>query len=77
MPGWSMGSIISCSLPGSIKALGRPDLVITGEGSIDAQTLQGKGPFGVAYKAKAKGLPVLAIAGKVPLIKDSNLQQYF
>ena len=64
-------------LTGFDKALEQADLVITGEGSIDAQTLQGKGPFGVAYKAKARGLPVLAIAGKVPLINDSNLQQYF
>ncbi|MEO5998644.1 MAG: glycerate kinase [Chitinophagaceae bacterium] len=59
------------------KALEKADLVITGEGSIDEQTLQGKGPFGVAFKAKAKGLPVIAIAGKVPLIKDMNLQKYF
>ncbi|HWK05600.1 MAG TPA: glycerate kinase [Puia sp.] len=64
-------------LTGFDKALEQADLVITGEGSIDAQTLQGKGPFGVAYKAKAKGLPVLAVAGKVPLIRDRGLQQYF
>ncbi|HEX9513869.1 MAG TPA: glycerate kinase [Puia sp.] len=64
-------------LTGFDKALEQADLVITGEGSIDEQTLQGKGPFGVAYKAKEKGLPVLAIAGKVPLIKDRDLQQYF
>lgn len=59
------------------KALEQADLVITGEGSIDEQTLQGKGPFGVAYKAKSKGLPVIALAGKVPLVKDMNLQKYF
>lgn len=64
-------------LTGFDKALEQADLVITGEGSIDEQTLQGKGPFGVAYKAKAKGIPVLAVAGKVPLTRDSNLQQYF
>jgi glycerate kinase len=59
------------------KSLERADLVITGEGSIDEQTLQGKGPFGVAFKAKLKGLPVIALAGKVPLVKDRNLQEYF
>lgn len=59
------------------SALERADLVITGEGSIDEQTLQGKGPFGVAYHAKLKGLPVVAFAGKVPLERNVNLQAYF
>ncbi|WP_285058159.1 glycerate kinase [Pedobacter ginsengisoli] len=59
------------------SALERVDLVITGEGSIDEQTLQGKGPFGVAYHAKLKGLPVVALAGKVPLERNVNLQAYF
>jgi glycerate kinase len=39
------------------------DLVITGEGRIDAQTLKGKTPMGVARVAKACGKPVLAIGG--------------
>jgi glycerate kinase len=34
------------------KHLQKADIVITGEGSIDEQTLEGKGPFGVAQKAK-------------------------
>ena len=59
------------------SALERADLVITGEGSIDEQTLQGKGPFGVAYHAKLKGLPVVAMAGKVPLERNVNLNAYF
>jgi len=58
-------------------AVEKADLVITGEGSIDEQTLQGKGPFGVAYQAKLKGLPVIAFAGKVPLERIPGLQQYF
>jgi len=41
------------------------DLVITGEGSMDAQTLFGKGPAGVAARAAAHGCPVAAIAGNV------------
>ena len=41
------------------------DLVITGEGSLDAQTLGGKGPAGVAAMAKAAGVPVVAVAGRV------------
>jgi glycerate kinase len=59
------------------KSLEKSDLVITGEGSIDEQTLQGKGPFGVANLAKAKGLPVVGLAGKVPLESKANLQKYF
>jgi glycerate kinase len=42
----------------------KADLIITGEGSIDEQTLEGKGPFGVAQKAKEKDLPVIALGGK-------------
>jgi len=38
-------------------------LVITGEGQIDAQTLDGKGPLGVAKLAAAQGLPTIAIVG--------------
>jgi len=64
-------------LTGFDHALEKSDLVITGEGSIDEQTLQGKGPFGVAYRAKLKGLPVIGLAGKVPLRKNENLQKYF
>ncbi len=39
------------------------DLVITGEGRIDAQTAFGKTPFGVAKVAKQSNIPVVAIAG--------------
>lgn len=59
------------------SSLEKADLVITGEGSIDEQTLQGKGPLGVAYRVKHKSLPVIAFAGKVPLGLNSDLQKYF
>lgn len=59
------------------KALDQSDLVITGEGSLDEQTLHGKGPFGVAFQAKQKKLPVLGLAGKVPLEPNEALNQYF
>lgn len=39
------------------------DLVITGEGRIDSQTLNGKTPIGVAQIAKRYGKPVIGIAG--------------
>lgn len=41
------------------------DMVITGEGKIDAQTLQGKGPLGIVRTAQAQGIPVIAIVGAV------------
>lgn len=53
------------------------DLVITGEGHIDEQTLQGKAPFGVALRAKAMNIPVVALAGRVPPQADAQLQRYF
>jgi len=64
-------------LTGFDKALAKADIVITGEGSIDEQTLQGKGPFGVARRAKLNGLPVIAFAGIVPLERTPSLQKYF
>ena len=39
------------------------DLVITGEGRMDAQSVHGKTPIGVAHTAKAFGKPVIAIVG--------------
>ena len=41
----------------------RADLVITGEGTLDGQTAEGKTPLGVARIATAQGVPVVAIAG--------------
>src|SRR5579859_2231982 len=49
-------------LTGFDQALENTSLVITGEGSIDEQTLQGKAPFGVAVHAKKKGLFVIGMA---------------
>jgi glycerate 2-kinase len=59
------------------SALKKADLVITGEGSIDEQTLQGKGPFGVAYRAKLQALPVIGLAGNIPRSANKNLQKFF
>jgi glycerate kinase len=53
------------------------DIVITGEGSIDLQTLQGKGPYGVAKAAKQKGIQVIGFAGKIPKEMPAQLQHYF
>lgn len=42
----------------------RCDLVITGEGSVDAQSLHGKAPVGLARMARAAGKPVWMICGR-------------
>ena len=52
---------------GFADALGRADFVITGEGSLDAQTLHGKAPVGVAAAARARGIPVAAVCGRLAL----------
>ena len=41
------------------------DLVITGEGRLDFQTVYNKAPIGVARLAKGRGIPVIAIAGSL------------
>lgn len=65
------------SLTNFDDALAGKDLVITGEGSIDLQTLHGKGPFGVAKRAKEKGIPVIGLAGKIPRSRIESLNEYF
>lgn len=59
------------------ESLEGKDLVITGEGSIDVQTLHGKGPFGVAKRAKAKKIPVIGLAGSVSKGAIASLEEYF
>ena len=48
------------------------DLIITGEGKIDSQTLTGKTPYGVLQRAKRQGIPVLAIGGTVHLTQEQT-----
>jgi glycerate kinase len=50
---------------GFAERLGRHDLVITGEGSFDWQSLRGKVVAGVAREALGVGRPVVVIAGQV------------
>ncbi|MEU6367327.1 glycerate kinase [Streptomyces sp. NPDC046931] len=52
---------------GFAPALERASLVITGEGSLDAQTLHGKAPAGVAAAARAAGREVVAVCGRLAL----------
>ncbi|MEQ8659629.1 MAG: glycerate kinase [Gammaproteobacteria bacterium] len=53
------------------------DLVITGEGRLDEQTLHGKTPHGVARVARARGIPVIAIGGGIADGADDALAGVF
>ncbi|MDT0305783.1 glycerate kinase [Streptomyces sp. DSM 44917] len=55
---------------GFAAALERADLVITGEGALDTQTLRGKAPAGVAAAARAAGTPVVAVCGRLALAPE-------
>ena len=54
---------VVAELVGLAEAVVGADLVITGEGRFDAQTLRGKTPFGVARIAQEQGVAVIVIAG--------------
>lgn len=50
---------------GFAALLANADLVITGEGQLDGQSLAGKTPVGVARAAQARGVPVVVLAGRL------------
>ncbi|MDM1048649.1 MULTISPECIES: glycerate kinase [Sphingobacterium] len=53
------------------------DWVITGEGSIDSQSLEGKAPVVLAELARKHNKPIIGLAGNIPLKIDKKLQDYF
>ncbi|MCA0295848.1 MAG: glycerate kinase [Actinobacteria bacterium] len=59
------GVVVVAEAAGLDAAVTGADLVLTGEGSLDAQSLAGKTPVGVADVAARRGVPVLAFAGRV------------
>ncbi|MEW2287745.1 glycerate kinase [Streptomyces sp. NPDC047841] len=59
---------------GFAPALERASLVITGEGSLDEQTLHGKAPAGVAAAARAAGKEVVAVCGRLALPAEALLR---
>jgi glycerate 2-kinase len=65
------------NISGFEKEIKKASLVITGEGSIDRQTLQGKAPYGVARIAKQFSIPVIGLAGKIPDKPGKELNYYF
>jgi glycerate kinase len=58
------GADVVQELTGLEPAIQGADLVLTGEGSLDEQTLRGKAPAGVAAAARRAGVPVVAVAGR-------------
>jgi glycerate kinase len=60
-------------LVGFSAALQAADLVITGEGSLDRQSLHGKAPIGVARAAQRHGVPVTAVCGQRS-VSDEDLR---
>ncbi|MYS82895.1 glycerate kinase [Embleya scabrispora] len=54
-------------LLGFDELLDGAELVVTGEGSLDRQTLHGKAPAGVAAAARERGVPVAVVCGRVEL----------
>jgi len=62
---FSSGIDLVLDVCGFEKALQNADLVITGEGRIDAQSARGKVLNGIGLRAKKLGVPVIAIGGSV------------
>ncbi|MFJ5861961.1 glycerate kinase [Pseudarthrobacter sp. NPDC092439] len=54
----------------TVAALGAGDLVVTGEGSLDPQTLSGKAVAGLAAVARDAGVPVIAVCGQGSLTAE-------
>ncbi|MFB0921011.1 MAG: glycerate kinase [Oscillospiraceae bacterium] len=60
-----MGIDVILDAAGFDAHLEEADLVMTGEGKIDTQSLRGKAVIGVAKRAKVKNVPVIAVVGDV------------
>ncbi|MFC4906025.1 glycerate kinase [Actinomadura gamaensis] len=68
-------------LLGFTEAVRGARLVITGEGSLDRQSLRGKAPVGVARAAAREGVPAIAVAGRRALtgeqLRKARIQDAF
>ncbi|MFJ6863700.1 glycerate kinase [Streptomyces termitum] len=69
--GFRPGIELMLEVLGFAPALERATLVITGEGSLDEQTLHGKAPAGVAAAARAAGKEVVAVCGRLALAPEA------
>ena len=68
------GIELMLELLGVEQALRGARLVVTGEGSLDEQSLRGKAPVGVARLAALHGVPVVAVCGQLGLTRDQLRQ---
>lgn len=59
------GFALLAEATGLAGALAAADLVVTGEGSLDGQSLGGKGPVALARMARERGTPCIAFAGRL------------
>jgi glycerate kinase len=75
------GIDIVLDIVGFDAALAGADLVITAEGRLDAQTARGKAPAGVARRARAAGVSVVALAGILApdarTVREVGVDAYF
>ncbi|WP_410664222.1 glycerate kinase [Amycolatopsis sp. lyj-84] len=61
------GFQLIAGLTGVAGAIESADLVITGEGSLDEQSLDGKAPAGIAARAQEHSVPLMVLAGRIQL----------
>ena len=71
------GFDLVAEVTGLEEAVRTADLVITGEGCLDAQTLHGKGPARVAEMSRRLGRPVAAVGGMVEVGAEAALRTRF
>ncbi|MBW9209086.1 glycerate kinase [Mumia sp. zg.B53] len=71
------GAELVLDLVGLDAALAGADLVVTGEGSFDEQTLRGKAPAVVAARAARQGVPVVVVCGRTTLSETQARQAGF
>lgn len=69
------GFALVAGLTGLAGQLGGADLVITGEGSMDSQSLTGKAPIALADAARERGIPVIVVAGRI-LVTPEELAEH-
>lgn len=59
------GATLIMNLVGLEKKIRQADLIITGEGQLDSQTLHGKAPIAIAKLAKRDNIPVIVFAAQI------------
>lgn len=69
------GFALVAGLTGLAEQLADADLVITGEGSMDSQSLTGKAPIALAHAARERGIPAIVVAGRI-LVTAEDLAQH-